>query len=182
MKTSFFIWISVTLLSVNISYSQARIIYEFGKPSEEDFAMEYYEKDPAAPFVILHDQGTFEYKVIQNQLTLVKTVYKKIKVFDSKGFDRNIENIPIATSNEAREVLTGIRGFIHRKPIQKPISKEDMLPSYIDGIGNVMRLLIRPIEDGDIIEYAYTKVSPFLFDLGGWNFQAEVPKIYSELI
>lgn len=182
MKTSFFIWISVTLLSVNISYSQARIIYEFGKPSEEDFAMEYYEKDPSAPVVILHDQGIFEYKIIRNQLTLVKTVYKKIKVFDSKGFDRNIENIPLASSNEGSREVTRIRGFIHRDPIQKSISKEDLLPSYIDGVGNVMRLLIRPIEDGDIIEYSYTIVSPFLFDLDGWNFQDEVPKLYSELI
>lgn len=182
MKTSLFLSLFATLFTISFIFSQPRLTYEFGNPSAEDFAMENYEKDPSAPVVILHDQGVFEYKVIRGQLTLVKTIYKKIKVFDSKEFDRNIENIPLVSSNEASEEITGIRGFIHRNTIQKHISKDDLLPSYIDGIGNVMRLLIRPIEDGDIIEYSYTKVSPFLFNLDGWSFQAEVPKLYSELI
>jgi len=179
MKTSLFFWLSLTLFTVNLSYSQTRITTEFGKPSEEDFAMEFYDKDPSAPVVILHDQGYFEYKLIQNQMTLVKTFYKKIKVFDATDFDRNVENIVLTSSGEG---LNSMSGFIHRGGIRHPLAKEDLFPSYVDGVGNVMRLLLPPIEDGDIIEYSYTKISRFLFDVDGWNFQDDLPKLYSELI
>src|SRR5690625_551197 len=118
MKTSLFFWLSLTLFTVNLSYSQTRITTEFGKPSEEDFAMEFYDKDPSAPVVILYEQGHYGYEVFQLELTLVKTIYKKIKVFDATDFDRNVENIVLTSSGEG---LNSMSGFIHRGGIRHPL-------------------------------------------------------------
>ena len=182
MKTSLFCLISLTLFTVHLCYSQPKIFSKFGEPSPEEFAMEFYEKDSTAAVVILYDQGFFEYEMIQNQLALVKTIYKKIKVFDSNDFDRNIDNIHLLASNETSERMTKFKGHIHRNNNRIPLAKEDLLPTYLEGIGNVVRVLIPPVEDGDIIEYFYRIESPFLFNLDGWSFQGEFPKLYSEVI
>ena len=182
MKTSLLFWVFLTLYSLTVSYSQSRVLYEFGKPSTDELAMKFYEKDSTAAMVVLHDQGVFEYRLIKDQLKLVKTIYKKIKVFDIENFDRMIDNIPLLTSNEDSEQLTGFQGFIHNNTLRKPLTEQELLPSYEEGIGKSVRLLVPHIENGSIIEYSYTILSPFLFNLQGWNFQDEIPKLYSELI
>src|SRR5690606_956903 len=35
------------------------------------------------------------------------------------------------------------------------------------------------VQDGSILEYRYTIVSPFFYDLDGWEFQHELPTVYS---
>ena len=155
---------------------------EFGKPTEEEFAMTRYEKDTLAPVVILHEQGVYDYKTGDRGLVLVKTVYKKIKVFDASNFDRLVETVPLLTNSTSGESLKDFRGWVHNGHLKELIKDENLLPAQVEGIGTVVNILVSNVKDGSIIEYAYRIESPFLFNLRSWSFQNEIPTLYSELI
>lgn len=182
MKNPLFIWILLACYTINTSYSQSLQSYSFGEPSAIERSMQRYEKDSTASVVILYDQGVYEYEQVGQSLKLVKTIYKKIKVFDAKNFDRMIDQIPLVSSNEQGERLVGFHGFIHSGSRRRHLTEQELLPSYEEGIGRVVNLLVPHVDNGSIIEYKYQIESPFLFHLDGWNFQDVIPKLYSEVI
>lgn len=176
------LFLSLYFLFFSESRGQTPYVSEFGKPTPEEFSMTVYEKDTTAKVVILHEQASFDYKASGKGLVLIKNVYKKIKVFDSQNFDRLVETIPLIASSEHAETLRGFRGYVHTGSLKHILKKENLLPSFVEGLGTAINVLVSNVEDGSIIEYVYRIESPFLFNLRGWNFQNEIPTLYSELL
>lgn len=178
-----FILLAFLILNLGFkAFGQTPYISEFGKPSSEERELVRYEKDTTASAVILHEQASFDYLPSEKGLILVKSIYKKIKVFDAKNFDRLVETIPLIASSQYSETLRGFRGYVHNGNLKHILKDENILPAYAEGRGAAVDLLVSHVENGSIIEYVYRIESPFLFNFRGWNFQNEMPTLYSELI
>ena len=163
-------------------FSQERQTSEFGKPTEDDFALQIYEKDSTAAAVVLFERGYYHFETVGNYIKLVKNVYRKVKVFDSKRFDGNVVDIPLYFSDESRETIGGYKGVTHNNQEKSYIDKDAVFLTSVPEVGPVFRMIFPNIKDGSIIEYNYKIESPFLFNLYGWEFQGNIPKIYSEFI
>src|SRR5690554_825914 len=163
-------------------FSQKRQTSEFGKPSEGDFALKIYEKDTTAAAVVLFEQGYYYYDAVGSNIKLIKEVYKKIKVFDSKQIDYGVIDIPLFTSEDNIEKVSGFAARTHNGKAMSIVKSDATFLISDPEIGNVFRMILPDVTDGTIIEFSYKIVSPFLFNFYGWEFQGEIPKIYSEFL
>ncbi len=170
------------LLSINFLYSQEREIAEFREPSESDFALTVYEKDSTAAAVVLYEQGYYYYDAVGDYIKLIKEVHRKIKVFDSKKFEGGTVDIPLFFSDETSEKLAGYSGWTHNGKAKSKVDADAVFITSDPEIGKVFRMVFPNVKDGSIIEYVYKIESPFLFNFYGWEFQGELPKIYSEFL
>ena len=174
--------ISILILPSYLGFSQERQTAEFGKPSESDFALNFYEKDPTAAAVVLFEQGYYEFETVGDYIRLIKNVYRKVKVFDSKRYDGGTVNIPLLVSDGSSEKVTRYDALTHNGAVKTYVSPDAIFVTSAPGIGKVCRIVFPNVNDGSIIEYTYRLESPFFFNFDGWEFQGELPKLYSEFI
>src|SRR5690554_6466115 len=163
-------------------FSQERQTSEFGKPTESDFALQIYEKDSTAAAVVLFERGYYHFETVGNYIKLIKNVYRKVKVFDSKRFDGGSIDVPLMVSDDASERVTGYKALTHNGPLQTYVTRDALFVTNVPKIGKVWRMVFPNVRNGSIIEYKYRLESPFYFNFKGWEFQGELPIIYSEFI
>lgn len=176
------IFIICSFLCSCICFSQERHTAEFGKPSDRDFSINIYEKDTTAAAVVLFEQGYYYYDKVGSSIKLIKQVHCKIKVFDSKRFYGGTVDVPLSFSDGGGERITGYRALIHNQHMKTNIDKNGVFIASDENVGPVFRMVFPNIKDGSILEYIYKIESPFLFNFYGWEFQGELPKIYSEFL
>ena len=165
-----------------ISYSQSERIDEFGKPTQMEFELKSYESEPDATGVILYESGNYYAVSIvkKTAVRLVKEIYRKIKVLDAKKFDYATVEIPYYEGNGYYgEEILDYKAITHNGSAKSFVSKNAFYKTDKSGVGNVLKFTFPNVQDGSILEYRYTIVSPYFFDLDGWEFQHELPTIYS---
>src|SRR5690554_6321182 len=94
---------------------------EFGKPTESDFSLQVYEKDSTAAAVVLYERGYYHFETVGNSVKLIKDVYKKIKVFDSKRFDGATVEVPLLVFDETSEKIKGYRALTHNRNLKSAV-------------------------------------------------------------
>lgn len=164
------------------SFSQERQKTKFGEPSESEFALKIYKKDTTAAAVVLYEQGFYEFETVGDYIRLIKNVYRKVKVFDSKKYDAGSVDIPLLVSNNKSEKVTHYKALTHNGPIKTYVASDAIFVTSAPHIGRICRIVFPNVKDGSIIEYSYRLESPFFFNFNGWEFQGELPKLYSEFI
>ncbi len=162
--------------------AQERRSAKFGEPTEAELALKVYDKDTTASAVVLFEKGTSYFETVGDYIRLIKTVYRKVKIFDSKNFDGATVEIPLMTSNGSAEKVTRYNALTHNGPIKTYVAADAIFNTRKPGVGKVCRIVFPNVQDGSIIEYWYKIESPFFFNLNGWEFQGELPRIYSEYI
>lgn len=164
------------------SYSQSERNDEFGKPTQKEFELKSYEAEPDATGVILYESGNYYAIPIvkRTSVRLVKEVHRKIKVFDAKKFDYATVEIPYYEGNEYYgEEIKDYKAVTHNGPVQNFVPDNAFYKTKKSGVGNVLKFTFPNVQNGSILEYTYTIVSPYFYDLDGWEFQHELPTVYS---
>jgi len=167
------------LFSVAV-FSQPGIIHQFGKPSQSEFDMLVYEKDPMADAVYLYERGDVSFEAIENRIWIVKEYYAKIKVFNSLRFDGTV-NIPFRVGNSIGDRVESLEAITHNDGTIVKLSDENVYSSHHSGIWHIKTFAFPNLKDGSIVEYRYRLASPYHFAFEDWEFQSKYPKVYSEL-
>src|SRR5690606_4130924 len=155
----------------------------FANPKNEEFQLKSYAPEPDAPGVILYEAGYYYAIPIikRTSVRLVKEIHRKILVLDAKKFDYSTVEIPYFEGNEYYgEEIKDYKAVTHNGSIKKFVTKEAFYKSQKSGVGNVLKFTFPDVQNGSILEYSYTIVSPYFYNLDGWEFQHELPTIYSE--
>lgn len=173
----------VFALSIQITFSQSERNDEFGQPTANEFELKSYESEPDATGVILYESGYYYAIPIikKTAVRLVKEVHVKTKVFDAKKFDFATIEIPYYEGNEYYgEEIKDYKAVTHNGAVQKFVPNNAFYKTQKSGVGSVLKFTFPDVQDGSILEYSYTIISPYFYDLDGWEFQHELPTIYSE--
>lgn len=159
--------------------------FPFGKPSQEDVNLKKYSNDTSANAVVLKEYGTAYLN--NDDGNLVFEYHVRIKLFNSKGFKKGDIQIPIRkTDANTFEKITEIKaltfypndnGTMQTGTLDpKQIFTEKKAGRYHD----LVKFAMPNLKDNCIIEYSYRLNSPFIFNFKTWEFQSDIPKIYSE--
>lgn len=170
------------LFTFFLSHSQSGRIDEFGKPTQKEFELKSYESEPDATGVILYESANYYAIPIvkRTSVRLVKEIHRKVKVFDAKKFDYATVEIPYYEGDEYYgEEIKDYKAITHNGSVQNFIPDNAFYKTQKSGVGNVLKFTFPNVQDGSILEYKYTIVSPYFYDLDGWEFQHELPTIYS---
>lgn len=172
----------ISILFFQFSFGQTPPpIPKFGEPLPEEFLLKSYTPDPEAAAVVLYERGNNFLDIYDGKILIAKEVYVKIKVFDAKRFENATIEIPYYSEKNNSEEIRNIKAITHNGPVktflpEKEVYSVDEYPRYA-----IKKFTFPNVKDGSILEYSYRKESYFFSNFGNWQFQGNLPKIYSEL-
>jgi len=169
----------IILFITNI-HAQERVQAKFGSPTPKDLGMKYYSKIPDAKAVILYESGHNSIEFVGDYLKVLKKVHRKIKVFEAKNFDGATINIPYYRTDDNKEKVKDLKAVTHNGALQTYLNEDNIFDVDDSEHWSEIKFTFPNVKDGSVLEYTYTIESPFYYNFGGWEFEEELPKIYSE--
>jgi Domain of Unknown Function with PDB structure (DUF3857)/Domain of Unknown Function with PDB structure (DUF3858) len=175
-----FLFISVRALS------QADPPVKAGKVSAEELAKTSYAIDTDASAVIIADIGSS--KIIGNNkgwFSLEYRFYRRIHILKKEAFDWATVKIPLYTLENDEESMRDLRAVTYNlengKVVESKLNAKTEVFAEKKNKHTLIRKFTLPnVKEGSVIEYSYTIKSDFLFNIQPWNFQGEVPRLWSE--
>lgn len=166
------------------TFSQTRDKIKFGKISPEDFAPTSFEKDTSAHAVVIADIGSSDFEVQRDHFELAFKRFKRIKIIDKNGYDAATVSIPLYISGQIEEKVTNLKAVAYNlengKIVETKLESKGVFTDKLDKNYIEKKFTFPAVKEGTIIEYTYSIISPFYFNLQPWNFQAEYPCLLSE--
>ncbi|MGJ1534641.1 DUF3857 domain-containing protein [Sphingobacterium multivorum] len=174
------------LLLLSGVYLQAQD-FSFGKLKKEDFAITVDKIDTAANAFVLREYGSAEVSYNKNKGPVVEFFrHVRIKILNKEAYNYANFSIPLYKSGNDREVLMDIKGASYHldgdKIVETEMTKANIFNENSSENYAITKAAIPQVQEGTIIEYRYRTESPFLFNLNAWEFQEDLPKLYSQYV
>ncbi|SDW87592.1 protein of unknown function [Lutibacter oricola] len=167
-----------TVLLNTFTYSQNKD-YIFGYISPEEVKMQKYPLDTTANAVVLYEQGDTKFKVGDTRILVETVYYCKLKIFNKEGFKHATFKIPTYYNDDTSEKVKDIKAVTTNGYAKTTLSKSQIFTEKTNERWKEVKFTLPNIKEGSIVEVQYTVESPFLFNLNGWEFQSEIPKVRS---
>lgn len=175
----------ICLMTSSFLLSRAQDL-SFGEIDRAAINMTQYDKDTSAAAVVIREFGTTRFLHDGNKIR--HKYHVKIKVFNSARFTRGDVVIPLYQGSTTRyETIDKIQGIVyHPGPgggIQKTVlDKKSIIREKSSEHLELVKFAMPNVVDGSVIEYEYEIESPYIFNYHPWQFQWDIPKIYSEYV
>lgn len=164
---------------------QDKLPVKFGKVTPDDFKVSAPPTDSAAGAVVIADYGvsTFEGSN-RGWFNIVYKHSRRIRILKRSAFDAATVTIPLYVQGSEEEKVEGLKAITYNLEDGKIVeTKLDDKSIFTDKLSknHVQKKFTFPaLKEGSILEYTYTQISPFIFNLQPWAFQSEYPCMWSE--
>ncbi len=179
MKKKWFLLILILVIT-SLNIKAQRPPEEFGA----DMYIEKCEFEPDAPAVVLFDKGEVHFVRNEGGFDIRYKRHKRVKIFKEAAFDQAEIEIPLYIGDQAIEVVEDIKAttyYYDGKIIeQTELDPGQIFKEPINKFWYQKKFAMPNLKEGCIIDYSYTVISPFIFNLPDWDFQSDIPTIYSE--
>jgi len=174
-------FLSLLILGTSTLNAQYRANYSFGTLSQEEMAMRVYPQDSAANAVFLSEYGHTIFVATELQGIIIRTTYyAKIKIFNKEGLDHATVEVPIYHKGNSSEKVKNVKAITHNGGRTTTLSDSNIFTEKLSDYWSLVKFTMPDVQAGSIIEYEYSLESPYNFNFTGWEFQATIPKLYSE--
>lgn len=181
MRNTFLILILVFgIIQVTNSQEYSR---KFGKISIDEFSTKTCPIDETAEAMVIHDIGEAYYAFIGDSYKLIYNRKLKIKIFSQAGLDVADFSIPFYEYFD-KERISGLKGNVYNLQDGKiVVTKLNTKNAFEEKAGENwynLKFAMPDVKEGSIFELSYTLTSPYVSDIPTWNFQKNIPVLYSE--
>jgi transglutaminase-like putative cysteine protease len=181
----------ITLTLVILIYpvfvqAQENFGFPFGKISYAELDAKSIPADTSAEAYVIKELAEAHVDYETNN-KIIFTYHVKIKILKQSGSDRGDINVSLkkgsgsSRKDEIRDVQASAFNIVNNK-IEE--TKMDSKSLFVERNGkrqyDEAKFAIPNVRAGTVIEYQYVIVSPFLYNFKKWEFQTDIPKIYSE--
>ena len=171
----------VVITSITLSAQKSS---KFGKIDMNQLKMSTYTQDSSANALILFDVG--ESEIIYNKSVGFQLVFKRhrrIKIFNKEGVEWADVDIRLYNNSDGKEKITGLKAATYnlenKKIATSKLDKKQIIKENVSENWEAVKFSFPNVQDGSIIEYRYTIISDFMFNLFDWQFQYTIPSLYS---
>lgn len=174
------------LILISFSIASKAQDFPYGNFTQEEIRLKNYKNDTSAHAVVLQEFGKTRMDVASDdQIKMLYTYHVKIKIFDSKGFDKGTVMIPFYDNNNIHDEVSDIKGTTTYMDDDGSVRKAELDRSKIYPVTEnkywkQMKFAMPNLRNGCIIEYSYQKTIDSWDRFPSWDFQDDIPKIYSE--
>jgi len=172
--------VTLLLLLGNIATLFSQNDFNYGKLTTAEKDYEFYEKDSTVHAVVLYERGDNYFEIINNHIRVIKEYHVKIKILDEKGFVQGKVSIPFYHNERTSEKITEIKAKTHNEISSHSVLPNQFFENDLSEKWSEMVFTFPKLQKGSIVEYYYKLTSPFIYNFNGWEFQASIPKLYSE--
>ncbi|WP_323787805.1 DUF3857 domain-containing protein [Psychroserpens sp.] len=179
MKNFCFI-LCLVFLNISAQTNTFSISYEVTRP---DIELNSFAKDSTANALLIYEMGNSF--VDPNSFKLNTEIKRKLKVFNRNGFEHAEISILLYDNKDGdKEKVKDINATVYNvdngKIVKTALKKIDIFEEKYNDNYTLMKFAFPNIKEGSVINYSYTLESPFMYKYKSWNFQDEIPKLYSE--
>ncbi|GAB6008482.1 DUF3857 domain-containing protein [Dysgonomonas reticulitermitis] len=163
------------------NYAQSK----YGNVTMDELTMQVYPQDTTAAAVVLLKKGDARFKFSELYgFQFEYTLQVKIKILKTEGLKWCNGDIDYyEASNSSKEQINGLSGTTYNlengKIIKTKLSKEYITDEDIDNKYKVKKFSMPAAKVGSVIEYKYTIVSDFFYELREFRFQESIPVAYA---
>ena len=172
--------ISVVLIVLSCSALFGQSTSTFGVLSKAEKEFARFDKDTTANAVYLFEKGENFFQERGRYIRLITRYHAKVKILKKEGFDQATIEIPYYHNDDLTEKVLKIVALTHNGIVKDYVKKSQVYDVDLSERWSAKKFTFPKISVGSILEYTYEVESPFFFNLSGWKFQAEIPKVYTE--
>lgn len=159
---------------------------KFGKPQKFDFANNVCPVDSGADAYYLFDYGNVRFVYdSHNGWKWNLERHLKIKIVNANGKDYANIIIPYYEGRYNKENVYSPKGYTYNmengKILKTKLKKEHIFKEDLTERRKRLKISMPNVKAGSIIEVTYTLVSDYWAYLRDWEFQKDIPVLYSEL-
>jgi hypothetical protein len=169
----------LSFITIN-SYSQKNTEYTFGVLKNEELNLKIYNLDTVANALVLYESGNTVFKIKNDKVIISTKHYKKIKIFNREGYKHASFSIRLYNNKTGFESVDEIKAITHNHLNRTFLSKSDIFEEKVSENWKEVKFTMPNLKEGSIVEVEYTLETPFKFNLTGWDFQSDIPKIFSQ--
>jgi hypothetical protein len=184
MRNSF-LFAGFLLLSTLLFGQKKDANTRFPKIRMEDLQRTVYAVDSNASAVVLYDYG--QSKIKGNHKGWFSLEYKRRKrvhILKKAAYAEGDVAIYLYIDGSDEERLRSVKAVTynleHGKVVEKRLEKAAVFTDKLDKNHIVKKFTLPNLKEGSIIDFEYTIISDFLFNLQPWSFQGPVPCLWSE--
>ncbi|WP_299251600.1 DUF3857 domain-containing protein [uncultured Aquimarina sp.] len=167
------------------SISQENYNYKSLVVSQTDLKGTRYEKDTTANAFYIYEKG---FSRIENggNYNLLTDYSGKIKILNKEGFEKSTIEVLLYRNKNRKEIFRNLIAYTHNlengKIIKTKLGEDNIYKEKYDEHYTLVKFTFPNVKPGSVITYSYQTESPFIFNFKGWEFQDDIPKMYSECI
>lgn len=170
-------------LAFSVSAQSPKI--KFGEVDVADLQSRTYAPDSAAEAVVLSDVATSKFEYGAKGFALRTDRHTRIKILKKSGYDHATVRVPYyRLDGQSQEVLENLKGFtynLENGQVKKDrLGKEAVFDEKKDDNWLEKRFTLPNVREGSIVEYSYSLVSDFWYQMRDWSFQTSIPTAWSE--
>jgi Domain of Unknown Function with PDB structure (DUF3857)/Transglutaminase-like superfamily len=160
---------------------------KFGKIDEATLKMTSYDKDPQTEAVVLFNVGEsrLEFNVAKGFFELIYERHCRIKIFNKNGYRHADHSIVYyKPSGTSKEYISGLKGYTYLleegKVVKHKLENSSIFEEeYTDELF-IKKFTMPNVKEGCVIEYSYKITTDFFTYLKSWEFQDDIPVMYSQ--
>jgi len=175
--------VACVMLTATVSAQKAPI--KFGDIPMADLTMTRYAKDSSASAVILADYGESSLQYDQNEgfkLKFERII--RIKILTTDGLSRANFSIPLYHDGSNGEKVSGLKAVTYNlengKVTETKMKSDATFKEKYDANVDFMKFTLPNVKVGSILEITYDVGSDFVFNFQDWEFQDNIPTVWSE--
>jgi len=159
---------------------------KYGKVGESDLRRQVYSIDSSAAAVVLCDRG--QVRVVGNSkssFSLRYTRHRVVHILKNSAYEMANIEVPLYHQGTMEEELISVKGVTYNLEDNKVVASKlgkDLLTEKRNENYNIKKFALTNVREGSIIEYEYEVSSDFLRHIDPWNFQGEMPVMWSEFV
>ncbi|MET3980536.1 hypothetical protein ABIB62_003136 [Mucilaginibacter sp. UYP25] len=160
--------------------------FSYGKFTIEDVHLKNYKNDTSAHAFVLNEFGSSRIDIAaDDHLKIFFKYHTKIKILDTKGFNKGNVAISFYDSDDTHDEVIDIKGVTTYTDENGAVQIAELEHSKIytttdNKYWKTMKFAMPNLRPGCIVEYTYTKLIQGFGRLPSWDFQDDIPKAYSE--
>ncbi|WP_378172966.1 DUF3857 domain-containing protein [Aquimarina sp. SS2-1] len=165
------------------SISQENYNYKSLVVSIQDLKGETYKQDTTANAFYVYEKG---YSRIENggRFNLLTNYSAKIKILNSKGFEKGTVKVLLFHNKNSKEFFRDLKAITYNlengEIVKTALKESNIYKEKYNENYTLVKFTFPNLKPGSVITYSYQTESPFLYNFNGWDFQDDIPKLYSE--
>ncbi|MCU4156296.1 DUF3857 domain-containing protein [Carboxylicivirga sp. A043] len=172
----------VLLFSTAINGFAQKTVFGILNPSDVEMKECAFEKD--APAVVLFDKGNSWFVHGDDGFILRFDRHIRIKVFSEAGFEQGEIEIPLFHNENNREKVKDIKAmtfnFEEGQLKRATLDSKNVFTEDINENWTLKKFAMPNVKEGSVIDVTYSVYSPFFTHFKDWEFQTDIPTLYSE--
>ncbi|WP_108809334.1 DUF3857 domain-containing protein [Aquimarina spinulae] len=181
-RTLFFVFLTTFsfLISAQEAYNDKNMVV-----SMIDLQSTTYKKDSTATAFFIYEKG---FSRVENGggYDLLTDYEAKVKILNEQGFGHATIKVLLYRNKRDKESFNNLVAYTYNleqgKIIKTKVEKDQIYYEKHDQNFTSVKFTFSNIKPGSVLTYKYQVESPFMYNFNGWEFQDDIPKMYSEFI